>query len=298
MLPEHLTVQIGCADACKILKWVFHLVADVIQGRCAAVLMFHTQLALLPAMETEGLELDLMMDDPYGEGMEGPGGTTAELVSATVGNSYVVNLAKMGIKQVCTFVLASWRYIKDLSQFTCASKCKHSPCSMSGTVSAAELDSVGGVAAMIVLARVIVLAQVRDIVFLHKYNEPVLLILHEVEPTWAGRYRDSKDTMALAALSINVVQKRHPRIWEASGLPSDTFKLIPVPTGGALALSQNMIMYHTQVRWRGYKEYLRILPFAHAVVCYHCVFHSCQAASPCPALPCPALPCPALAVHI
>ena len=64
--------------------------------------MFHTQLALLPAMETEGLELDLMMDDPYGEGVEGPGGAPAELVSATVGNSYVVNLAKMGIKQVTT----------------------------------------------------------------------------------------------------------------------------------------------------------------------------------------------------
>lgn len=66
------------------------------------MLMFHTQLALLPAMETEGLELDLMMDDPYGEGVEGPGGAPAELVSATVGNSYVVNLAKMGIKQVTT----------------------------------------------------------------------------------------------------------------------------------------------------------------------------------------------------
>lgn len=62
--------------------------------------MFHTQLALLPAMETEGLELDLMMDDPYGEGVGGPGNAPAELVSATVGNSYVVNLAKMGIKQV------------------------------------------------------------------------------------------------------------------------------------------------------------------------------------------------------
>ena len=89
--------------------------------------------------------------------------------------------------------------------------------------------------------------QVRDIAFLHKYNEPVLLILHEIEPTWPARYRDAKDTMALAALSVNVVHKRHPRIWEASGLPSDTFRLIPVPTGGALALSQNMIMYHTQV---------------------------------------------------
>lgn len=64
--------------------------------------MFHTQVALLPAMETEGLELDLMMDDPYGEGVEGPGGAPAELVSATVGNSYVVNLAKMGIKKVNT----------------------------------------------------------------------------------------------------------------------------------------------------------------------------------------------------
>jgi len=74
--------------------------SDVLQGRCAAVLMFHTQLALLPAMETEGLELDLMMDDPYGEGVEGPGGASTELVSATVGNSYVVNLAKMGIKKV------------------------------------------------------------------------------------------------------------------------------------------------------------------------------------------------------
>lgn len=73
----------------------------MLQGRCAAVLMFHTQLALLPAMETEGLELDLMMDDPYGEGLEGgPAGPAGELVSATVGNSYIVNLAKTGIKQV------------------------------------------------------------------------------------------------------------------------------------------------------------------------------------------------------
>ena len=85
-------------------------------------------------------------------------------------------------------------------------------------------------------------------VFLHKYNEPVLLVLHEVKPTWVGRLRDAKDIMALAALSINVVHKRHPRIWEASGLPSDTFKLIAVPFGGALALSQNMVIYYTQVR--------------------------------------------------
>ena len=56
-------------------------------------------------METEGLELDLMMDDPYGDAVEGPGGSPAELVSATVGNSYVVNLAKMGIKQVLIWLV-------------------------------------------------------------------------------------------------------------------------------------------------------------------------------------------------
>ena len=77
------------------------------------MLMFHTQLALLPAMETEGLELDLMMDDPYGEGVEGPGGASTELVSATVGNGYVVNLAKMGIKKV-QMAMPMWGYTVSL----------------------------------------------------------------------------------------------------------------------------------------------------------------------------------------
>lgn len=97
-----------CANLCNPVQTSADLFKAVpvhrhpvlVQGRCAAVLMFHTQLALLPAMETEGLELDLMMDDPYGDGVDSPRGAPAELVSATVGNSYVVNLAKMGIKQV------------------------------------------------------------------------------------------------------------------------------------------------------------------------------------------------------
>ena len=33
------------------------------------------------------------------------------------------------------------------------------------------------------------LLQVRDAVFLHGYNEPVLVLLHEAEPTWAGNLR-------------------------------------------------------------------------------------------------------------
>lgn len=33
------------------------------------------------------------------------------------------------------------------------------------------------------------LPQVRDAVFLHGYGEPVLALLHEAEPTWAGNLR-------------------------------------------------------------------------------------------------------------
>ena len=53
-------------------------------------------------------------------------------------------------------------------------------------------------------------------VFLHKYNEPVLLLLHETEPTWAGLLRHKHDTMALTALSINTMAQHHPKIWGAS----------------------------------------------------------------------------------
>ena len=38
-----------------------------LQGRCAAVALYLNQLAMLPVMETEGLELDLLVEDPYSE---------------------------------------------------------------------------------------------------------------------------------------------------------------------------------------------------------------------------------------
>ena len=36
--------------------------------------------------------------------------------------------------------------------------------------------------------------QVRDAVFLHGYNEPTLLLLHETEATWSGFACERKDT--------------------------------------------------------------------------------------------------------
>ncbi len=53
---------------------------------------------------------------------------------------------------------------------------------------------LGGAAAVgnsypLSLSRMIGLREARDAVFLHGYTEPVLLLLHEPEPTWAGRLR-------------------------------------------------------------------------------------------------------------
>ncbi len=91
-------------------------------------------------------------------------------------------------------------------------------------------------------------AQVRDAAFLHRYNEPVLLVLHEPAPTWAGAARERRDTAALVALSLNVQQRRHTRLWAAERLPADALRVAASPAGGALVLCQSLLLYHTQAR--------------------------------------------------
>ena len=90
--------------------------------------------------------------------------------------------------------------------------------------------------------------QVRDAIFLHRYNEPVLLVLHESKPAWVGSLADTKDTMCLTAFSLNLAHQRHPKLWHTTDLPSDAHRLIPVPIGGALVLCQSLVLYHSQVR--------------------------------------------------
>lgn len=48
------------------------------------------------------------------------------------------------------------------------------------------------------------------------YIEPVLVVLHEKEPTWAGRLPWKHNTCMLSALSISTTLKQHPVIWSAS----------------------------------------------------------------------------------
>ncbi|KAG6554300.1 hypothetical protein Mapa_004216 [Marchantia paleacea] len=89
---------------------------------------------------------------------------------------------------------------------------------------------------------------VKDFVFLHGYNEPVILALHEKEPTWAGRVALKRHTCAITALSINTTLMQHTIFWSASNLPYDAYKLIAVPSPieGVLVLCGNTLHYYNQ----------------------------------------------------
>lgn len=144
-------------------------------GRCAAVVMFDHQLALLPAASPSA-----------GGGIGG---------SARLKSSLMINLAK--------------------------------------------LDKVGAGGAGV--------QEVREAVFLHGYAAPTLLVLHEPDPTWAGRYRERRDTCAVLALSLSWTAKRPAtRLWAHSGLPSCCHALVPIPgRAAALVVSSTLVMYVT-----------------------------------------------------
>ncbi|XP_076889541.1 cleavage and polyadenylation specificity factor subunit 1-like [Bidens hawaiensis] len=89
---------------------------------------------------------------------------------------------------------------------------------------------------------------VKDFIFVHGYIEPVLVILHEKELTWAGRLPYKHHTCVISALSISTTLKQHPLIWSANNLPHDAYKLlaVPSPIGGVLVICANTIHYHSQ----------------------------------------------------
>ncbi|XP_051121150.1 cleavage and polyadenylation specificity factor subunit 1 isoform X2 [Andrographis paniculata] len=89
---------------------------------------------------------------------------------------------------------------------------------------------------------------VKDFIFLNGYIEPVVVILHEQELTWAGRVSWKHHTCMISALSINTTLKQHPLIWSAINLPHDAYKLlaVPSPIGGVLVICANTIHYHSQ----------------------------------------------------
>ena len=62
-----------------------------------------------------------------------------------------------------------------------------------------------------------------------------------------SRYPHTKDACCLTALSLSLRSKAHPRLWSAQGLPSDAHRLFAVPSGGALVVCLNHILYYKQV---------------------------------------------------
>ena len=48
------------------------------------------------------------------------------------------------------------------------------------------------------------------------YIEPVMVILHERELTWAGRVSWKHHTCMISALSISTTLRQHPLIWSAT----------------------------------------------------------------------------------
>ncbi|XP_054786517.1 cleavage and polyadenylation specificity factor subunit 1 isoform X1 [Prosopis cineraria] len=89
---------------------------------------------------------------------------------------------------------------------------------------------------------------IKDFTFVHGYIEPVMVILHERELTWAGRISWKHHTCMISALSISTTLKQHPLIWSAANLPHDAYKLlaVPSPIGGVLVFGANTIHYHSQ----------------------------------------------------
>ncbi|WJX66694.1 hypothetical protein P8452_51226 [Trifolium repens] len=113
----------------------------------------------------------------------------------------------------------------------------------SGGAVAARIDS-----SYMINLRDLDMRHVKDFTFVHGYIEPVMVILHERELTWAGRVSWKNHTCTISALSISTTLKQHPLIWSAVNLPHDAYKLlaVPSPIGGVLVIGANTIHYHSQ----------------------------------------------------
>ncbi len=83
--------------------------------------------------------------------------------------------------------------------------------------------------------------EVRDAVFLHGTSEPTLLCLHEGPDS-----RGSASSTSITALSINIESKKHTKVWDTVGLPSDAYKVVAAPDGGVLVLTGTAVVYVKQ----------------------------------------------------
>ncbi|CEO99699.1 hypothetical protein PBRA_007432 [Plasmodiophora brassicae] len=90
--------------------------------------------------------------------------------------------------------------------------------------------------------------RIKAITFLNGFLEPSVLVLHDPEHTWAGRTAAKPSTCVLTSISISLDTGKHWLIANEKGLPYDAESLLalPMPVGGALVFSSNLVMYHKQ----------------------------------------------------
>jgi len=86
---------------------------------------------------------------------------------------------------------------------------------------------------------------ITDMQFLDGFEDPTLLVLHEPQRTWEGRYASKRTTQELTAITFHMRQQSFSIIGLLSGVSHDTFSILPIPRplGGALLLSQSAIWH-------------------------------------------------------
>lgn len=193
------------------------------EDRCIAMLIYNRQIVVIPLDkdEEEDLENELSSSSSSNDGDEDV--SMEDLVTLSNNNlnnqQPVVPLGHVVALKPATSstnfrcpVLPSYKI--DLSEDTCGEK----------------------------------IGNIVDIQFLHNYNDPTLVILHEPTRTWSGRVAMRQDTFSMVALSMNVHQRLQPIIWTVNNLPYDSLGILPVPKpiGGLLILASNELIYLNQ----------------------------------------------------
>ncbi|KAG2221910.1 hypothetical protein INT45_013246, partial [Circinella minor] len=89
---------------------------------------------------------------------------------------------------------------------------------------------------------------VLDMTFLGDYYEPTLAILFQTDQTWTGRLANTKDTVSVVVISLDLSNKIYPIIYSLDHLPYDCRRLVamPKPVNGLLVISANSILHVSQ----------------------------------------------------
>eukprot|EP00002_Diphylleia_rotans_P014974 TRINITY_DN2904_c0_g1_i5.p1 TRINITY_DN2904_c0_g1~~TRINITY_DN2904_c0_g1_i5.p1 ORF type:complete len:1381 (+),score=217.15 TRINITY_DN2904_c0_g1_i5:50-4192(+) len=89
------------------------------------------------------------------------------------------------------------------------------------------------------------IGDITDFIFLDQNFDSNILILHQPNPSWAGRLSTGANTHEIRALALVHSHKIGRVWWGVEKLPYDAFRLVPAPKqlGGAIVLCTNSIIF-------------------------------------------------------